>query len=343
MKTSIALRRGWACPLLVLACACSDRDAILPSPAAQPGSSLVRIECSVTVATRQMACAPAPASAGAVAARGNKIVGGQETYVKLSSSGTSYDSGTEIFQSSVTVQNLLRQAMGTPDGNTVSGVSVFFSSGPTVTSGSGIVTLANADGTGMFTGAAQPYFRYDQILSPFEISAAKTWQFNVPGTVGTFTFSVYVSASLLDEGAPLLDKVWTGTAGTDWFAAANWSDGQVPDSTSAVMIPADSLLASHNMPVLSADARVLHLRVGFGSTLALAGHTLRAGGNVDAPGAITSGTVQMDGAGALTRGSLSALSVTGGTSLQGSTTASGAVTVTGALNVKDQALSISIP
>jgi hypothetical protein len=343
MKTSIALRRGWACPLLVLACACSDRDAILPSPAAQPGASLSRLECTVTVATQQMTCAPMPSSAGALAARGNKIVGGQDQYVKLASSGTSYDSGTELFQSSVTVQNLLQQAMGTPDGSTVTGVKVFFETAPTVTSGSGIISVANPDGTGSFTGAAQPYYLYNEILQPYQISQAKTWQFNVPTTVNTFKFRVMVSADVLDEGAPLLDKVWTGTAGTDWFAAANWSDGQVPDSTSAVMIPADSLLASHNMPVLSADARVLHLRVGFGSTLSLAGFTLRAGGNVDAPGAITGGTVQMDGAGALTRGSLSALSVTGGTSLQGSTTASGAVTVSGSLAVKDQALSISIP
>ena len=116
------------------------------------------------------------------------IIGGQDVFVKLSSSGTAYDGGTNIFSSNVNVQNLLKYEMGTADGSTVR-IEIFFSSGPTVTSGSGVVSLANPDGVGTFTAPNQPYFHYGEILTPFELSQARQWQFNVPSTVNTFLVS----------------------------------------------------------------------------------------------------------------------------------------------------------
>ncbi len=126
------------------------------------------------------------------------ILGGQGMYVQLRSSNVSYDASTQIFRADVTVQNLTALNLGTPDGSTVTGVKVFFHSGPTVTSGAGTVTVANADGTGTFTGTDQPYFLYNEILPTGQVSSGKTWQWSVPSTVAFFTFQVLVDAAVQD-------------------------------------------------------------------------------------------------------------------------------------------------
>jgi len=76
----------------------------------------------------------------------------------------------------------------TPDPD---GVQVFFSSGPTVTGGTGTVTVVG-DGVGTFTGMNQPYYKYSTVLAPFAITAPKTWQLNMPSTVTTFDFLLLV-------------------------------------------------------------------------------------------------------------------------------------------------------
>jgi hypothetical protein len=333
------LRRAWcAAALPLLAAACTDRTLTLPTGAG-PAPEAVRVaECRVDVAAQSMVCtATRPAGSGA---RADVYLGRQEVYVRLASSGTSYDSGTEILSSNVTVQNLLRKTMGTVD----STVRVFFAQNPTVTSGSGEVTLANPDGLETFTASNQPYYSYAEILTPYQISAAKSWQFNVPPTVVSFVFGVYVAAPLSDYSGTLLDHVWTGAVDSLWSTGGNWNLGTAPDSGSTVAIPADSLLPSHRMPVLDAGTAITNLRVGYGSTLALNELTLTAWGNVDALGTVSGGTLWLRGSGALLDGHVGALVVGGGTKLQGATVASRAVSVSGgSLSVADKALSIQIP
>jgi hypothetical protein len=328
----------------VLLAACSDRELLPTAPApAPPASAVGQVTCTVNVAAKTLSCATAKNTAG-TGARTDRIIGGQDVYVKLSSSGTTYDSGTQILSSNVVVQNLADRMMGTSDGSTVSGVKVFFQTGPTVTSGTGTVSLFNPDGTdGTFLATNQSYYTYNEILAPYQISQARTWKFSVTPDVVAFTFTVYVSAPLPSENDPLVDKVWTGAQDTAWANPANWQGGVVPDSSSVVAIPPDSLLSTHNQPALSASADVAYLRVGYGSSLRLGGFTMRVRGNVDAVGAITGGTVQASGTGAHLRGTVNALQVSGTAALQGAVKATGAVAVTGSLAVKDQALSIQIP
>jgi len=338
------VRRAWPVLALPLLAACVDRSPTLPAaPPELPAGAVGMLECTVNVPEQQMSCAPVVPQ-GAV--RGAKLLGGQDKYVKLASFGTAYDGGTQIFSSNVTVQNLLQQSIGTTDGSTVTGVDVFFAAGPTVTSGGAgsSVAVFNYDGTGTFTGTNQRYFHYPQIIETYEISSAKNWQFQVTGTVSTFSFTVYVSAPMVNEAAPLLDEVWDGDTSTNWQTGANWNLGVAPDSANTVSIPADSMLGpGHSLPVLSASARLTNLRVGYASTLGLGGFTLTAYGNVDAVGTVSNGTVKVAGAGAYLGGNLPAMEVTGSAQLQRSTRATGAVSVTGTLNVKDQALNISIP
>jgi hypothetical protein len=131
------------------------------------------------------------------------IVGGQGQFVQLTSTNVSYDAGTQIFQADITVQNLIGQALGTPDGSTVTGVKVFFHEGPIVTAGTGTVAVANPDGFGTFTGSNQAYHEYDEILvaggAPPPTSGAtsqpKTWQFSASPNI-SFEFSVFVEADV---------------------------------------------------------------------------------------------------------------------------------------------------
>ena len=175
--------------------ACNDRITSAPPRVIRP-SDLV-VTCQADVGARTISCAQSSATAIGGKTSGfsaDLIVGGQNTNVLLKSSNVSYDATAQIFRADVTVQNLMTPTLGTSDGNTASGVKVFFHSGPSVVSGSGAVTVANADGVGTFTGTNQPYFLYNQMLPTGQVSAARTWQWAVPTTVGQFTFDVLVDA-----------------------------------------------------------------------------------------------------------------------------------------------------
>ncbi|HET7462224.1 MAG TPA: hypothetical protein VFJ82_13290, partial [Longimicrobium sp.] len=128
--------------------------------------------------------------------RPDRIFGGQRVNVTLTSSNVVYDSVAQVLTFDVTVQNLLAQRMGS-DGATVSGVKVFFASGPTTTEGSGVVEAAETDGSGVFTASGQPYYAYPAALGPDSVSAARQWRFNVARSARKFVFSVYVAAPLV--------------------------------------------------------------------------------------------------------------------------------------------------
>lgn len=337
------LRVGVAAAALLLS-ACTDNPVAVTAP--EPVKVIGAMQCTVDVRSAVMTCARVrPPSTGANL---DVIFGYQDVVVKLASSGVSYNSGTEILEATVTVQNLLSIPMGTTDSTTVGGVTVFFHSGPTVTGGSGTVSVGNPDGTGTFTNSGQPYFSYNQIVWPLEISDGKQWQFSVQPTVTSFSFLVYLSAAFPSYTGSLADQAqntWTGTASTVFSADGNWSDGTAPDSGQSITVPADSLLASSNMPQLDSAVFLDHVRVGFASTLNQNNFGLRAAGNVDVLGTLTNGELTMTGAGALLRGNVDAMRVNGSIFLQGATKATGAVNVSdGKLTVSGtNTLTISLP
>jgi hypothetical protein len=198
----------------LLTVACSEHTIPVAPPAELAPESPVSLSrsavltCRADVAALSVSCADeSPRLSGG--AHGDIIVGGQNLYVKLTSSNISYNSTTGgPFTFDVTVQNLLPQAMGTTNGTTADtgGVKVFFQTLPTPV-GTGPITITNADGiNGTFTATNQTYYKYsgsqlgaDNILSPNETSQSKSWAFNVPNTVTTFTFAVYVNAALPAE------------------------------------------------------------------------------------------------------------------------------------------------
>ncbi len=161
----------------------------------------------------------------------NTIIGGQFNYLTVTASNISYDAGTGIFQFDAAVQNLISNALGTLDGVTLDagGIRLFLQNSRTI-SGSGSVSIANADGTGTFTGPNQPYFQYNQILQKDEVTAAKTVQVNVPNTVGAFTVEFLVSTKA--QVKVVINEVLANPGGTISDANGEWFElynaGQLP-------------------------------------------------------------------------------------------------------------------
>jgi len=201
LRTVRLIDAGLLSAAVVFVAACAESGPTAPN-------SLFRTElitCQASVTARTLTCGESQAQASA-GINFNLVLGGQGALVRLASSGTAYSAGT--FSSNVTVENLIAQPMNTANGTTpdTGGVKVFFSSGPTVTGGSGVVGIANADGTGLFTASNQSFFRYSSgaLLASGSTSSSKLWQFTVPGTVTQFTFQVFVTTRLQDEVSPIV-------------------------------------------------------------------------------------------------------------------------------------------
>jgi hypothetical protein len=168
-------------------------------PAPREGHVLAALQCTASVKDEEMRCRDAaPSIAGSPV-----IFGGQGVYVRLANSGTVYDSVRGIFGTAVTVENLSAQPLGTPDGLQNWGFRVFFSSGPTTTSGSGMVEVANPDGVATFTAVGQPFFLYSEFIPPQVVSHARRWEFRVAPGVEAFTFGVLVQGNIPDPGGIL--------------------------------------------------------------------------------------------------------------------------------------------
>jgi hypothetical protein len=178
--------------LALLAAACADHPTAVREPAPQqPGRMTFAYRCNADMQSGQVQCSDQPSLPPGVSA--DLIVGG--SYVTLTSSNVAYNSGTGYFTFDVTVRNNMGQPIGTTDGSTAdaNGIRVFFHQGPTVTAGTGTISVL-ADGFGTFTASGQPYYQYTTVLDSAEVSSAKTWTLVMPPTVQNFSFLLYVSA-----------------------------------------------------------------------------------------------------------------------------------------------------
>lgn len=178
----------------LLLAACSDTTTSARPEAAidagGPPAMQVSVTCTVFRETRAVRCGEPVLPDGVRPV----ILGRQNQRVRLVSSNLVVTPDT--FALDVTVTNLIPQPLGTTDGTTrdPAGVRVFFTAEPT--SAQGEVTVANPDGTAMFTAAQQPYFQYDTLLAQDSTSAPKRWKFATDPAVTSFQFTVMVSAAV---------------------------------------------------------------------------------------------------------------------------------------------------
>ena len=202
--------------ILAMLTQCTDRSLVDPTTAPEVTAPYgpVALKCRAAVRPAQLSCTSAggskaaPATAGAVraaplpsrlSAEGlppSVILGGQGTNVLLTGDNITVKEATFGFD--VTIQNLIRQAIGTTDGTTVApeGVRVFFHQQPVITldpGGSGSVSIRNADGEELFLASSTPYYQYNEVIAPDATSSARTWVFDYTGDI-VFEFTVYVWA-----------------------------------------------------------------------------------------------------------------------------------------------------
>ena len=200
--------------------ACSDAlpSGIATAPTPAPATYRAQLRCTADVAQPRLTCDGG--EAGGTGPARSLIVGGQHVYVRLSSSGAGYNPADSIFQVDVSVENLMTQVLGSPDGETDTGVRVFFETEPTPVSGSGSVAVENADGHDLFLAAPAPYYAYGGLLYTGWASETKTWRFRMDPEVGRFVFTVYVQGQLPHENSLLLFRPqYPGDGG---FVTALW-------------------------------------------------------------------------------------------------------------------------
>jgi alpha-tubulin suppressor-like RCC1 family protein len=184
------ISRSWYLALAALTAACSESAAPVSPEPLLPTGPVAALACTANVAKGVLTCgAPASGSGGPRLS----VIGGQDLNVKLTSTNVSYDGVQGVLSADITVQNLLDRAMG---GDVPT--RVFFHRAPVAISGSGDVSVRNADGEDTFTEGAQPYFAYAEPLQPGETSAPRRWEWSVPASVGEFAFTLLVDAPLSD-------------------------------------------------------------------------------------------------------------------------------------------------
>jgi hypothetical protein len=169
-----------------------------PDPRALGGRTVAEYHCRVTVADRQVACSETPPSGA------RRVILGQNQVKLTSSNVVGTDSTRRIFSFDVTVKNLMPDSIGTPDGTRVSGIKVYYETGPSASSyvagyDTGTVYVANPDGTGNFTRANQPYHFYNQMLAPQQVTPAKNWHLYLGPTVASFAFTLRVFTARVRE------------------------------------------------------------------------------------------------------------------------------------------------
>jgi hypothetical protein len=197
--------------------ACADQP-VASRPRVVHEDALQAFDCRATVgAGASVSCAPAAPGTGQAS---GVLIGGQNTYLTLTSSNISYDAGLDVYQFDVTVQNLLNESIGTPDGVTpaVDGIMAFFMEEPVGTGGS--VSVANQSGNAFFTNANQAYHTYSEILDKDEVSSSKTWQFSVPDGVASFTFRVLIATEV--DYNLVINEVLANPGGTISDANGEW-------------------------------------------------------------------------------------------------------------------------
>ena len=175
----------------------------------EPSSVLTALTCTANVSTKRVACGPLgtnaleePAGPAGLGDKANIIIGGQGVFVTVQTSNVDYNAGTGAFTFDAAIRNLIPQPLGTAD--TIppladphpNGIRIFIAGGPTVTGGTGTITVPSPDGVDAFTGVNQPYYQYSTVLDQFEISSPRGWLLNMPSTVETFTFALLVSAAV---------------------------------------------------------------------------------------------------------------------------------------------------
>jgi hypothetical protein len=180
--------------------ACSDGSPMARNepraPAVAPSAAYLR--CTVDVRAESVNCrevAPVPSAGGALASHYIYYQSAPHALVVQND----YTASSTNVEFDLQVVNLVPQPIGTDDGVTLHsrGVRLFFWSNPTVTDGTGSVSIVEPTASGSFTGSNQKYHQWNEIVPSQDTTVAeKHYNFGITGTVNTFEFTFGVSTNM---------------------------------------------------------------------------------------------------------------------------------------------------
>ncbi|MFN8445069.1 MAG: Ig-like domain-containing protein [Caldilineaceae bacterium] len=152
--------------------------------------------------------------------------------------------------------------------------------------------------------------------------------------LGSTAFFLFLFTLIWSHPAQAATCTWTGTSSTDWNTAGNWSGcgGVVPSNSDSVTIPNVA-----NDPIVSTDATVAALDLGFGGSL-----TINSGQTLTVEGLSTFAVSSISGSGVFSTASLNlnAGCCSGAITLNANLTVGQAMTVTDVGAVNGSAINI---
>lgn len=125
---------------------------------------------------------------------------------------------------------------------------------------SGLITFDAPTGASTYQWQLNTGSGYNNITDGATYSgttSASLLVFNMPTSSTGNKYRCLVNGSAGTEYTLRFKTLWTGTSNTNWFNAANWECGVVPDQYTDVIIPSGLT----NYPVLTVDASVRSIRV----------------------------------------------------------------------------------
>jgi hypothetical protein len=228
---------AFRCLLIALTCqsvggVAALRETRAAAQAAAGRPIVLSLTCTLSRRASTVSCAPAG------------------TYAVFVVQNLKKDTVRQIWSFDASVQNLLRQPIGTLDGTTATGATIFVT-GVYATEGRGAVSVIHPDGAGNLTGPSQPYFNYSQILQAGASSKAKRWMVSVPNSVTVLRMEIRMTADFPAEQTVTL----------------------VPPDTVAAWVHADTNIASGTDSTAGGFAKHI-VKVRFRPTASLADRQL---------------------------------------------------------------------
>ncbi|HEX8391985.1 MAG TPA: Ig-like domain-containing protein [Longimicrobium sp.] len=181
--------------------ACSDGgDPLrsLPEARAAVSTPAALLRCRADVRAGTVSCreeSPAGSTGGALGAHYIYFQSAPHALVVQND----YAATSTDVQFDLRVVNLVPQSIGTEDGVTLHsrGVRLFFWSNPSVTDGTGSVSIVEPSASGSFTGTNQKYHQWNEIVGSQDTTVAeKHYNFALTGTVNAFEFQLGVSTNM---------------------------------------------------------------------------------------------------------------------------------------------------
>lgn len=182
-----------AASALVLAAACSDIPTSTPRARVQEPTpakkQLGTITCHVDVVAQTSRCGDLAPAGGA--SHDRFIL--DTAYWTLQTGSQFTSGGVGYFFNQI--RNDLGQDIGV-EGLVTDSIFAFVTN-ITTTGGSGTVTPRNHDGTAAFTAPSQAYWVWEGPVSSGSSTTTRTWEFNVPSTVTSWTYTIGVETTVL--------------------------------------------------------------------------------------------------------------------------------------------------